>query len=503
MKAVILARVSTKEQEEQGHSLPAQIRRLQEYAKRKDFEIAETFSFSESAGDKIRKKFEEVINYIKEHKDVKVLLCENVDRATRNFKDAVDLDEMRKNEDLEIHFVQDGFFINKNATGNQMFMWEAKVFLAKQYLNRLSDDVKRSNEQKIQNGEWINKPPIGYLGVYDEKGKREKIIPDPLRSHYIVKMFEMYATGSSSTKQIQQEMQKLGLKSNCKEPKPIPKSKIHSILKDPFYYGEMRIKGEVYPHKYPPLISKPLFDRVQAVFNGYKKKPFRYACKPFAFRGLIKCAECGCTITAERTKNKYNYYSCTNFKGIHNKRLYINEDELLKPVYSVLKHIRLTDKQISRLITGLKQTDEAKSRFFEASMQTLRAEYDKYEKRKSNLLDRLADEKITQEDYDKKLSEYQVKQSLINSETAKHHTADKEYYITISLILSLAKRAYDIFQSSEPMEKRAFINFLFQNCQLEGKNLKFELKTPFNRVLEANSRSNLLRCLDSNQEPTP
>ena len=493
MKAVILARVSTKEQEEQGHSLPAQIRRLQEYAKRKDFEIAETFSFSESAGDKIRKKFEEVINYIRTHKDIKVLLCENVDRATRNFKDAVDLDEMRKNEGLEIHFVQDGFFINKNATGNQMFMWEAKVFLAKQYLNRLSDDVKRSNEQKIQNGEWITKAPIGYIGVYDDKGKRQNIIPDPLRSQYIAKMFEMYATGTSSTKKIQQEMEGLGLKSNCKEPKPIPKSKIHSILKDPFYYGEMRINGELYPHKYQPLISKPMFDRVQEVFKGYNKKPFRYACKPFAFRGLIKCADCGCTITAERSKNKYNYYSCTNFKGVHNKRLYINENELLKPVYSVLRKITLTDRQISRLMTGLKQTDKAKDRFFEASMKTLRAEYDKYEKRKSSLLDKLADEKITQEDYDKKLVEYDTKQTLLNSEMANHQKADKEYYTTVAMILGLAKRAYDIFKSSEPMEKRAFLNFLLQNCKLQGRNLEFTLKKPFNRVLETNSCSNLLR----------
>ena len=493
MKAVILARVSTKEQEEQGHSLPAQIRRLQDYAKKKGFEVAETFSFSESAGDKIRKKFEEVMNYLRTHKDTTILLCENVDRATRNFKDAVDLDEMRRKENLEIHFVQDGFFINKNATGNQMFMWEAKVFLAKQYLNRLSDDVKRSNEQKIQNQEWITKAPIGYLGVYDEKGKRLNVIPDPLRSHFIVKMFEMYSTGSFSTKKIQQEMERLGLKSNTKEPKPVPKSKIHSLLKDPFYYGEMRIKGIIYPHKYHRLISRDLFDRVQAVFAGYSKKPFRYACKPFAFRGLIRCSDCGCVITADRKKEKYNYYSCTNGKKAHAKRLYINEDNLLKPVYSVLKKIVLTDGQISRLITSLKKTEEAKNTFFEASTKTLMADYGKYEKRKSNLLDRLADEEITQEDYNKKLIEYDTKQSLITSELATHQKADKEYYITIAMILSLAKRAYEIFKSSEPMEKRVFLNFLLRNSKLQGKNLTFELKTPFNRVLEANSRSNMLR----------
>lgn len=500
MKAVILARVSTKEQEEQGHSLPAQIRRLQEYAKRKDFEIAETFSFSESAGDKIRKKFEEVIAYIRAHKDTKILLCENVDRATRNFKDAVDLDEMRKNEGLEIHFVQDGFYINKNATGNQMFMWEAKVFLAKQYLNRLSDDVKRSNEQKIQNGEWITKAPIGYVGVYDDKGKRENVIPDPLRSQYIVKMFEMYATGTSSTQKIKEEMEMLGLKSNCKEPKPLPKSQIYITLKNPFYYGEMRINNELYPHKYQPLISRQLFDRVQEVFKGYDKKPFRYACKPFAFRGLIKCADCGCTITAETSKHKYNYYSCTNFKKAHAKRLYINEGRLLEPVYSVLRRIRLTDGQVSRLTASLKQTDEAKDKFFEASIETLRGEYDKYEKRKSNLLDRLADEEIAKEDYDKKLNEYQTKQSLINTEMAKHHKADNEYYITVAMILSLAKRAYSIFKSSEPMEKRAFLNFLLQNSKLQGRKFTFELKKPFNAAVVAHESSNLLRGLDSNQD---
>ena len=394
---------------------------------------------------------------------------------------------------MEIHFVQDGFFINKNATGNQMFMWEAKVFLAKQYLNRLSDDVKRSNEQKIQNQEWITKAPIGYLGVYDDKGKRLDVIPDILRSQYVVKMFEMYATGSFSTKKIQQEMERLGLKTNTKTPKPVPKSKIHGLLKDPFYYGEMRIKGVLYPHKYQPLINKDLFDRVQAVFAGYSKKPFRYACKPFAFRGLIRCADCGCVITADRKKEKYNYYSCTNGKKAHAKRLYINEEELLKPVYSVLRKISLTDEQISRLITNLKQTNEAKDKFSETARITLMSEYEKYDKRKSNLLDRLADEEITKEDYDKKLIEYDTKQSLITSELATHQKADKEFYITVAMILSLAKRAYDIFKSSEPMEKRAFLNFLLRNSKLTGKTLTFELKRPFQSAVVAHDRQDLLR----------
>lgn len=149
---------------------------------------------------------------------------------------------------------------------------------------------------------------------------------------------------------------------------------------------------------------------------------------------------------------------------------------------------------------GLEQSEEAKSEFFDASMLSLRAEYDKYEKRKSNLLDRLADEKIAQEDYDKKLDEYDTKQTLLTAEMATHQKADKEFYITIAIILRLAKRAYTIFKSSDPMRKRAFVNFLFQNCQLTGKKLTFTLKKPFQAAVVAHERNNLLPGLDSNQD---
>jgi len=491
MKAVILARVSTKEQEEQGHSLPAQIRRLQEYAKRKDFEIAETFSFSESAGDKIRKKFEEVIGYLKTHKDVKFLLCENVDRATRNFRDAVDLDEMRKNEDLEIHFVQDGFFINKNATGNQMFMWEAKVFIAKQYLNRLSDDVKRSNEQKLQNGQWITKAPIGYINTSDERGNKDVVI-DPLRGHLVVKMFEMYATGSSSIQKIKEEMDKQKLNSSAKEPKPVSKSQIFHILKNPFYYGEMRIKEKLYEHKYQPLIPKQLFDRVQDVFNGYNKKPYRYGCKPFVFRAMVRCAECGCLITGEQKKGQYVYYSCSNYKKVHKNRIYVKEDDMITPVKNILKKIKLTDQNKKDLIEDFRNQDKSKNRFVEATLSELTAEFNLYETRKSETWDKYVDREISKEMYDKKYKEYETKQKNITDKIKDFQVADEEFYTTIDIILSIAQRAEAIFESSEPHEKRAFVNFLLQNCQLKGENLLFELKTPFNGVLEANECSNLL-----------
>jgi len=61
------------------------------------------------------------------------------------------------------------------------------------------------------------------------------------------------------------------------------------------------------------------------------------------------------------------------------------------------------------------------------------------------------------------------------------------------MILNLAKMAYEIFQISEISEKRQLLNFLLQNLKLEGKKLVFELKTPFDTVLQVSRCSNLLR----------
>lgn len=46
-----------------------------------------------------------------------------------------------------------------------------------------------------------------------------------------------------------------------------------------------------------------------------------------------------------------------------------------------------------------------------------------------------------------------------------------------------AQRAREIFESSEPEEKRHLLNFLLQNLELRYKTLEYSLKTPFNTII--------------------
>ena len=103
--------------------------------------------------------------------------------------------------------------------------------------------------------------------------------------------------------------------------------------------------------------------------------------------------------------------------------------------------------------------------------------------------------------FNKKLKEYKEKQAEIREEMGRYDEADEKFYLTANIVLNLAKKAYEVFQSSEPEEKWQFLNFLLQNLKLEGKKLLFELKTPFDTVLQANKCSTLLRGQDSNLQP--
>ena len=100
--------------------------------------------------------------------------------------------------------------------------------------------------------------------------------------------------------------------------------------------------------------------------------------------------------------------------------------------------------------------------------------------------DRL-DGRITAEMYDQKLKEFKDRQFDITFKMKQFENASNAYYITANTVLSLAQRAEEIFESSEPEEKRQFLNFLFQNLFLDVKNLQYKLKAPFEWVLRANT----------------
>ena len=103
--------------------------------------------------------------------------------------------------------------------------------------------------------------------------------------------------------------------------------------------------------------------------------------------------------------------------------------------------------------------------------------------------------------FNKKLKEYKEKQAELNEEMQRYTNADENFYLTANRVLNLAKRAYEVFQSSEVNEKRQLLNFLLQNLELEGKKLLFKLKTPLDTMFLINNSPEPLSMLRGPDSP--
>ena len=130
MKAIIVARVSTDEQE---NSPDAQLFRMRSYCESHNFEIIETFNFIESAYKTKRDEFDKIIDCINKSKE-KIAVCfDKVDRLSRNIFDkrVALLYEKAINNQIDLHFVSDNQTINDRMTAGEKFAFGMKLGLSK------------------------------------------------------------------------------------------------------------------------------------------------------------------------------------------------------------------------------------------------------------------------------------------------------------------------------------------------------------------------------------
>jgi site-specific DNA recombinase len=483
-KAVLLSRVSSKDQEE-GFSIDAQRHRLENYCLRKGMEIIKVFEITESSTVGERKKFMNMVNYASTQKETIAIVADKVDRIQRSFKEYSLLDGLIQQGKIELHFCTENYVIHKKATSHERVMWSMGVVMAQSYIDSMKDNVKRSFDQKIRMGEWIAQAPVGYLNVKDANGKSD-VIRDESRAPLIERLFREYATGAFTVGDMVEKGKQWGLTSKSGNKSHIGKSKMHKLLSNPFYHGQMLIKGELYNHRYPPIITKELFEACRTVMNGWNKKPFKYAGIDFVFRGILTCAVTGRTVSTERQRKKYknggvgewNYVRTWNPENPE-KYLWVREEEILSQVEEVFKSLKIPEKTLSRVIDYVRKTDKAEREFLNRQIGDLQREHTKAQTRLDGLMDFLLDGIIGREEFETKRKA--LRQAQIDAERLiqAHRQGDEGFKDSMLFLLSTASEAHRIFAASTNEEKRVLMNHVFQNLSLNGRKLCYSLKKPF------------------------
>ena len=490
-KAVLYARVSSDRQEREGFSIPAQQKLIREYAAKRDIEIVAEFVEAETAKRAGRKQFNEMLKFLKKNKSVRTILVEKTDRLYRNLKDYVLLDEF---EDLEIHFVKEGTTLSKNSRSQDKFMHGIRVLMAKNYIDNLSEEIRKGLKEKAEQGYCPTKAPFGYKNITHKSGRRI-IVPDEETAPYIVKAYELYSTGVFTYSGIAKILSEEGFKPNKK---PCTKRTIDLILHNYFYIGQFEYKGKRYERgQHQPIVEPDLFFAVQ------KRLAEQFISRPrthkFTFLGLIKCAHCGCSVTAEIQKGKYVYYHCTGKRGGTCKKKFIREEKIEAAFVEFLKQIVLSEEEILEIKNAAKELLKQKTKFTEFTSENLNKEISKLRRRLDNLYTDRADGIIDEEFYCQKRQQWQdeLDAAVIKLETSLRF--DRTFMDDLSSLLELSKNAYSAYLKESDEEKVKLLKILGSNFFFDGKNIIIEPFEPFDIIIK---RQNFKKLETVGVEPT-
>ncbi len=142
-KCFIYARKAVKEQNQGDKEAVAdQIAQLRTLAKEKNLTIARIFAEVGSGMDSKRKELTKMLNLLKTD-DVKIVLCSNVDRITRNYQSLVVIDAALKKSGAIIMTPDYQY----GANNEEDMRWDLQLCLAKAYQERLKEkEIYESNK---------------------------------------------------------------------------------------------------------------------------------------------------------------------------------------------------------------------------------------------------------------------------------------------------------------------------------------------------------------------
>ncbi|OHB22272.1 MAG: hypothetical protein A2913_01270, partial [Parcubacteria group bacterium RIFCSPLOWO2_01_FULL_40_65] len=439
-------------------------------------EIVASFQEAKTAKEPGRMKFAEMLSLI-EKGEADGILSWNPDRLARNSVDGGKV----------IHMIDRGlikalkfptFWFEPTPQG--LFMLQIAFGQSKYYVDALRENVTRGMRQKVRNGVWPSKAPLGYLNNPKTRG----IDVHSEKAPKIKKLFELYATRNYNLRELAEWCKRVNLKSNLE--RNIAISQVHKILQNVFYIGLMKYKGEIHEATHEPLISKKLFDKVQEIMKE-KGKPQKVKKHNFAFLGLMKCP-CSAAITAEKkikpSGREYVYYRCTKKKGPCLKKHFLRQEALYQQIKSFLQKVSLSSHDTEKVLAELNKEESQAKEQAKTTVQNLKASFSEIEKKLEKLLDVYLTETITAEEYAPR-KEKLVKQGVGLQEEIRDFGQKGLLWLEPAreFVLSL-NQAAKLLETENKSEMTTFLKNIGSNCILQNRQLLFSPKIPYDLVAE-------------------
>ena len=292
--------------------------------------------------------------------------------------------------------------------------------MAKNYIDNLSEEVKKGMYEKARQGHFPFQPPYGY------RNNRQTRMIDvcPERSVFVERAFALYATGQYSLQEVSHQLVVEGFRYRPYQAK-IAKSSLEVMLKNIFYTGDFMIKDQFFNGKHQALVSPALFEKVKSILTrGTFSKPVKH---DFAFAGMMTCGHCGCAITGQIQKKKYIYYHCSGWKGNCHEPYY-KEEKLAEQFAMAVKRVSLKADDIDWLIKALKESHQDEMSFHETRVDDLHKQQKLLHKRLDQIYDDKLDGIIEEGLWLRKQKEYKQELAFVEKSLAQHSNPKPALY---------------------------------------------------------------------------
>ena len=293
-RAALYIRVSTDEQARHGYSLGEQKADLESYAERNNYAVVDIYADEGVSARKPMRHRRELQRLLADVEqgliDVIVIKC--LDRWFRNIADFYKVKEKLDACKVDWECTQEKY--NTTTTEGRL-MLNLKLSIAQNESDQTSDRIKYINEGKRRRKEV----PAGNIALGYSLDKDRHLVPDE-NAPIVKEIFEHVAAGNSSRSAISLVSSKHNLKLSFRQ--------IQYMLTNRTYLGEYHDITDFCP----PIIPRPLFDKVQDIIARRFRSPQK-GCV-YLFRGLIRCPYCGRLLLAHQVYGQYAKNSSPQYR---------------------------------------------------------------------------------------------------------------------------------------------------------------------------------------------
>ena len=494
-QAILFLRVSSKGQED-NYSLDAQEKLGRAYAEKNNLSIVKVWKVAESAwvsGKKERKNFIEMTKYVENHPEIKHIIFDILDRMTRNDRDKIRMRELMVDCGKTFHFSRTNKIYNKDYSSDDEFMLDIEVAVAKKWSNDISRKVKMGTLESAEQGNYPHCPPVGY-----KRDDNRKIIPDEKFAPLVSKLYDLVIARHYSLTTITEMMYDFGLRNPHKgrhKNKRMKLTSLKEIIENPFYHGNFIWKENLYEGKHEPIISKTVWDKANAVLKS-DQRPYNTEESDYYFSGLLKCSECGCSIsgayTIKNRKNpekakKYRYYRCRRQKD-HKTKGYIRENYLAdKALLSVVKGVYMPKNATNVIQTTIDLIAGKQGFIKQNKRETLQTEYNDSLKQMDRLYELYSRGAISNIEIfrskEKELSETIIR---LKGELALCNTDEKETVEKAKALFLVINELEQIYTESNYEDKSLILKELCGVSVLKGNKVIPNYLEPFDTIYGIN-----------------